>query len=211
MYLYLSEHNWFSLFHFDPSTLYPTHSSQVCLRKSTINAIFWHFHKCNDCSCRVRRNHGLLPAVPLCLFVPITGHPDKQKLLKLCGEQNFLKTKCFVFPRTLWLERGTFAISEFITAFWLEKLAKKACQEKSLQLALFSFFSHPPLVHFFNCGCNNWIISYKTCLWWLSGFAVSDTLYIQSWIRDLKYIIPLPLFYTMLSVLFWYLSFWVFF
>lgn len=110
-----------------------------------------------------------------------------------------------LFPRTLWLERRNIAISEFIMALWLEKLAKKASQEKSLQLALF-FFLFLSLSPFFNCGCNKWVVLQKARLWWLSGFAVSDTIYVQSWIRDLKYVIPLPLFYTTLSVLLWYFS-----
>lgn len=91
-------------FIFDPSTLCPTHTFQACLLKTAVTAIFWHFCKCNDCSCRSRRNHGLLLAVPWWLFmlsVPINGHPNKQKLLKLCGEQNCLKTKCFVSKNSL--------------------------------------------------------------------------------------------------------------
>lgn len=111
MYLYISAHSWFSLLHFGPSTLYPTHTFLACLLKTTINAIFWHFCKCNACSCRVRRNHGLLLAAPLCLCVlpvPVTGHPDKQKFLKLCKEQNFLKTKYFVSNNSALVRKRNF-------------------------------------------------------------------------------------------------------
>lgn len=111
VYLHISAHNWFSLLHFGPSTLYPTHTFLACLLKTTINAIFWHFRKYNACICRVRRNHGLLLAAPLRLCVlpvPVTGHPDKQKFLKLCKEQNFLKTKYFVSNNSALVRKRNF-------------------------------------------------------------------------------------------------------